>query len=126
MSVTENLVKTSPGNLILKLFRMNELSIIEEVVLEQGTKGLNETTDKSGDSGVVSADNSSIQSGKKDTEIDRGLIIQFQALNAKSNNVRESTFVHHDTQHHGNCNISRIENEVGAQTVNSDDGKRDY
>ena len=104
---------------------MNELSIIEEVLTEQRTKGMNETGEKSEDSGLASAENSSIQSGKIKNEIDRRLIIQFQALNAKSASVRESTFVHAEGQNRGNCNISRIENEVGAQTVNSDDGEKD-
>ena len=103
---------------------MNELSIIEEVVLEQMPKAINETTNKSEDSGMVSAESSSIQSGKKNIKDSEELIIiPFQALNAKPESVKESTFVNGGSRADGSCNISKIENEVSAQTVNSEDGK---
>ena len=101
---------------------MNELSIIEEVHLEQIPKIDDGAVDKSEDSGLASISDSSNQSGK--THSDRGpIIIQFQALNAKPANTRESTFVHGEDRQVGSCNISGIENDAGTQTVNSEDGK---
>ena len=103
---------------------MNNLSIINEVVLEQGMKGRNETMERSGDSGLASSESSNSQSGNNDSNNTNGcLIIQFKALNASEENVRESTFVTNRDIRQESCDLSGIANANGAKTINSDDGK---
>ena len=109
---------------------MNDLSTINEIALESQPKQLNETNEKSEDSGLASSEVSSAQSGKlvHDLDLDfqkteRCLIIQFKALNAAPSGVRESTFVTNGDQHKDSCNISGIEAAENLQTLNSSDGK---
>ena len=102
---------------------MTDLSTINEINLELGMKDQNETMDRSEDSGLASSENSSAQSGKKLNFDDRCLIIQFQALNARPDNIRESTFVTNEERIQGNCNLSSINAGNAAETINSEDGK---
>ena len=102
---------------------MNNLSIITEAVLEQGLKEGNETMERSGDSGLASSESSNSQSGKSDLgEYNRCLIIQFQALNANGDNIRESTFVTNRDIRQESCDLSGIANTNVAETINSEDG----
>ena len=102
---------------------MNDLSIINENVVELRRKGLDESNEKSDDSGLASSDNSNSQSGSHNHyEVNGCLIIKFKALNANADGVRESTFVANSGQSRGSCNLSGIAASSGTQTINSDDG----
>ena len=102
---------------------MNQLSIIEEIVMEPRNKDLDGSNDRTEDSGLASSENSSAQSGKSESN-DRCLIIQFEALNAKPDSVRESTMLAQNEKRKGSCDLSGIGTEINVQTVNSEDGKR--
>lgn len=103
---------------------MSDLSIIREVIPEQRPKDLNETMERSGDSGLASSESSNSHSGKDNTlGVSECFIIQFQALNASENNVRESTFVTTGGMGQEKCNLSGINASNAAQTINSSDGK---
>ena len=105
---------------------MSDLSIIKEVetIGDQEHKNLDITgnSDENDDSGLARSEASSLQSGNKDIE-QRCLIIQFKALNAKPDSVKESTFVSSGNNMKETCNISEISPPSGTKTLNSDDGK---
>ena len=102
---------------------MNQLSIIEEIaVVDPVPKNANDSADRTEDSGIANSENSSEQSGNSNKS-DRCLIIQFKALNAKPDSVRESTMLAQDGKRKGSCDLSGIGTEMNAQTVNSEDGK---
>ena len=104
---------------------MNQLPIIEEiVVVDQVSKNLNGSADRSEDSGIANSEKSSEQSGNSEKS-ERCLIIQFKALNAKPDSVRESTMLAQGGKGKGSCDLSVIGAEINTQTVNSEDGKRD-
>ena len=101
---------------------MNQLSIIEEIVVADNMKQMNDPEEQAEDSGLASSTNTSAQSGNKDmTQDERCLIIKFKALNAR-NGVRESTMLANGGGLKGNCDISGIGSEANGQTVNSEDG----
>ena len=103
---------------------MNQLSIIEEaVVMDPNIKNADDSADQTEDSGIAKSEKSSEQSGNSNKN-DRCLIIQFEALNAKPDSVRESTMLAQSSKGKGNCDLSRIGTEINTQTVNSEDGKR--
>ena len=102
---------------------MNHLSIIEEIVVTDNMKQVNDSGEQTEDSGLASSTNTSAQSGNNDiTQDERCLIIKFKALNAKSG-VRESTMLANGGGMKGNCDISGIGSEDNGQTVNSEDGE---
>ena len=101
---------------------MNDLSVIEENVLEQCPKGIN--GDNSEDSGLASSSNTSVQSGSRfNAKFERCIIIEFKALNERPETVKESTFLN-EKNAKGSCNLSAIAAEGIAETINSEDGRR--
>ena len=86
-------------------------------------KDANNSADRTEDSGIANSEKSSEQSGNSNRN-DRCLIIQFEALNAKPDSIRESTMLAQDGKGKGSCDLSRIGTEINAQTVNSEDGKK--
>ena len=105
---------------------MNELSIIKEVVNSQEIKPVDNSRDnnQSGDSGLASSNSGNDSSGTNLYKNSRCLIIQFQALNAESNEApKESTFVMNKQGQNETCNVSRIDGSKNKETINSEDGR---
>ena len=100
---------------------MNNLSIINEVELESVVKNVSNTVDQSQDSGLADSETSNGSSGKIYTE--GNIIIPFQALNARLDNVKESTFLGKEKEAKNGCDLSNISPENAAKTLNSSDGK---
>ena len=97
--------------------------MIEEVVVANPTlKNVNDATDQSEDSGIANSEKSSEQSGNSGKN-ERCLIIQFKALNAKPDTVRESTMLAQSGKTKGSCDLSGIGTEMNVRTVNSEDGE---
>lgn len=109
------------------VFRMNDLSMIVEATASQETRMAekSQTNNQSGDSGLASSSNSSMDSTGTNLIKNTGcLIIQFQALNAGSKGAqKESTFVMNKHSQNETCNVSRIDGSKNKETLNSDDGK---
>ena len=100
---------------------MNNLSIINEVELETVVKNVTNTANHSQDSGLADSEVSNGSSGKISTE--GNIIIPFQALNARLDNVKESTFLGKEKEAKNGCDLSNISPENAAKTLNSSDGK---
>ena len=76
-----------------------------------------------GDSGLASATDNSIETGKDVKKDLNAIIIQFEALNAEEkapNAPKESTFVKKNTGVEKECDISRIDGDGGRGTLNSE------
>ena len=104
--------------------------MIKEVTSSQEVKPVenSQTDNQSGDSGLASSSNNSIDnsSGTHINKSSRCLIIQFQALNAGTQQgtvPKESTFVLNNQGRNEACNVSRIDGSKNRETLNSDDGK---
>ena len=107
--------------------------MIKEVTSSQEVKPIenSQADNQSGDSGLASSSNNSIDnsSGTHINKSSRCLIIQFQALNAGAQQgtvPKESTFMLNNHGKDEACNVSRIDGSKNRETLNSEDGKPAY
>ena len=100
-----------------------ELSAIiesDDIQIKRMNKGENEL-ENSGDSGLASATDNSLEAGKKNEISTKCLIIEFEALNANERAPIESTFLTKTKGNNGPCNISAIEgSNRNRETINSE------